>query len=70
VPPAISFEFKIEPLSFREYLAFKRIKYKPIGVCEKDLARLFDEFILSEGFPELVGVKEKAVVRKYLREHC
>jgi len=62
------FEFKIEPLSFREYLAFKRIKYKPIGLYEKDLARLFDEFILSEGFPELVGVKEKAVVRKYLRE--
>jgi predicted AAA+ superfamily ATPase len=62
------FEFKIEPLSFREYLAFKGTKYKPIGLYEKDLARLFDEFIISEGFPELVGVKDKAVVRKYLRE--
>jgi uncharacterized protein len=62
------FEFKIEPLSFREYLAFKGIKYEPIGLYEKDLARLFDEFILSEGFPELVDVKEKTIVKKYLRE--
>jgi predicted AAA+ superfamily ATPase len=62
------FEFKIEPLSFREYLAFKGIKYEPIGLYEKDLARLFDEFILSEGFPELVGVKEKTILKKYLRE--
>jgi predicted AAA+ superfamily ATPase len=62
------FEFKVEPLSFGEYLAFRQIRYKPIELYEKELARLFDEFIMSEGFPELVGVKEKTVVRKYLRE--
>jgi len=62
------FEFKIEPLSFGEYLAFKGIKYKPIGLYEKELAGLFDEFTLSQGFPELVGVKEKSIVKKYLRE--
>jgi predicted AAA+ superfamily ATPase len=62
------FEFKIEPLSFAEYLAFKGTKYKPMGLYERDLARLFDEFIISEGFPELVGVNDKVVVRKYLRE--
>lgn len=62
------FEFKIDPLSFSEYLSFKGIKYEPVGLYEKELARLFTEFVLSQGFPELLGVREKAVVRKYLRE--
>jgi predicted AAA+ superfamily ATPase len=62
------FEFKVEPLSFREYLVFRGIKYEPVELYKRDLTRLFDEFAVSQGFPELVGVKEKAVVRKYLRE--
>jgi len=62
------FEFKIEPLSFKEYLLFLGTKYEPLELYERELARLFDEFMLSEGFPELVGVKDKLVVKKYLRE--
>lgn len=62
------FEFKVEPLSFREYLGFKNIEYKPIRLYEKELSRLFEEFVLTQGFPELVGVMDKAVLRKYLRE--
>ncbi len=62
------FEFKIEPLNFREYLVFKGKVYKPIDLYEKELANLFDEFILTQGFPELVGVKDRSVIRKYLRE--
>jgi len=62
------FEFAIEPLSFREYLTFKEVKFEPIGLYEKELAKHFDEFLLTEGFPELVGVKDKTVVKKYLRE--
>lgn len=62
------FEFKIEPLSFREYLTFKNATYRPLGLHGKELARLFDEFILTEGFPELVGVNDKTMIRKYLRE--
>lgn len=62
------FEFKIDPLSFKEYLLFMGTKYEPLELHERELARLFDEFMLSEGFPELVGVKDKLVVKKYLRE--
>jgi predicted AAA+ superfamily ATPase len=62
------FQFKIDPLSFREYLSFRRIKYEPIDLYEKELGRLFNEFISSQGFPELVGIREKAVLRKYLVE--
>ncbi len=62
------FEFKIEPLTFKEFLIFKEIKLKPIGLYERDLKRLFNEFILTMGFPELVGICDKEIIRKYVKE--
>jgi len=62
------FEFKIEPLNFREYLGFRMAKPEPPGLYGGELKRLFDEFALTLGFPELVNVSAKEVIRKYLRE--
>ncbi|SNQ59295.1 ATP-binding protein [Candidatus Methanoperedens nitratireducens] len=62
------FEFKVETLSFKEFLSFKGVKYEPVGLYEKELARLFEEYILCQGFPELVGIKDKSVIRKYVKE--
>jgi len=62
------FEFKIEPLSFKEFLEFKNFSPKPIGLYEDKLAKLFDEFVLTQGFPELVGVKDKDIIKKYIKE--
>lgn len=62
------FEFKVEPLSFKEFLLFKEACFEPVGLYEKELTRLFDEFTLTLGFPELVNVKDKDVIRKYVRE--
>ena len=62
------FEFKVELLSFKEFLSFKEIDFKPIGLYEKELSRLFEEFTLMLGFPELVGVNEKDIVKKYVKE--
>jgi hypothetical protein len=62
------FEFKLEPLSFREFLSFKGVDFYPIGIHEKELKKLFNEFILTLGFPELVGIKEKEIIKKYIRE--
>ncbi len=62
------FEFKINPLSFKEFLIFKKRKFKPIGLYEKELNKLFNEFILTQGFPELVDVKDKDIIRKYIKE--
>jgi len=61
------FEFKVEQLSFKEFLGFKNLEIKPIGLYEKELAKLFQEFVFTMGFPELVG-KEKEVIRKYVQE--
>ena len=62
------FEFKIEPLSFKEFLAFKGADLKPISLYEQQLAKLFNEFILTLGFPELVGIKDKLIIKKYVKE--
>jgi len=62
------FEFRVDPLSFREYLAFRDVDYRPIRLYERELAKLFDDFVATQGFPELVSVRDKSVIRKYLRE--
>ncbi len=62
------FEFKVETLSFKEFLNFKGMEHKPIGLYEKELAGLFEEYILCQGFPELVGIKDRSVIRKYVKE--
>lgn len=63
------FEFRVEPLNFREFLSFRGIDLKPIGFHEAELAKLFNEFVLTMGFPELAGVKEKEIIKKYLNEN-
>jgi predicted AAA+ superfamily ATPase len=62
------FEFKVEPLSFREFLSFKGAVYKPIGLYEKELVRLFREYTITQGFPEMVGIKDKDIIKKYIVE--
>ncbi|MDO8554582.1 MAG: ATP-binding protein [Candidatus Micrarchaeota archaeon] len=62
------FEFKVEPLTFKEFLVFRGVSYQPIGLYEKELRNLFDDFILTMGFPELYGVKDKETIRKYIKD--
>ncbi|CAG0977261.1 hypothetical protein METP3_01861 [Methanosarcinales archaeon] len=62
------FEFKVENLSFKEFLRFKGIEYSPIGLYETELSKLFEEYTLNQGFPELVGIKDKDIIRKYIKE--
>jgi len=62
------FEFKVNPLSFTEFLWFKEAVYKPIGLYEKELAKLFKEYSLTQGFPELVGINDNEIIKKYVME--
>lgn len=62
------FEFKIEPLSFKEFLGFKDIHIQKIGLYEKELSKLFREYMFTQGFPELVNIKEKEIIKKYIME--
>jgi len=62
------FEFKIDPLTFKEFLRFKERNFKKIELYEKELSRLFNEYIAIQGFPELVNIKEKEIIKKYIKE--
>lgn len=62
------FEFNVGTLTFREFLCFREADYKPIGLHEKELKKLLGEFALTLGFPELANVKEKDIIKKYVRE--
>lgn len=62
------FEFKIDPLSFKEFLIFKNKYFDNIELYEREISMLFEEFIATHGFPELVEVKEKEIIRKYVEE--
>ncbi|MEM4219002.1 MAG: ATP-binding protein [Candidatus Micrarchaeia archaeon] len=62
------FEFKVEPLSFKEFLNFKQLKFEPVELYERELKEQFKEFTLTYGFPELVGIKDKEIIKKYVVE--
>src|SRR3989344_1521779 len=62
------FEFKVDPLSFKEFLSFKGLNLKPTGLYEKELLRIFEEFMSSGGFPELVDMKDNDFIKNYIRE--
>ena len=61
-------EFKVEPLSFREYLSFAGVGWQPLEVHRAAVVRALDDFTLTQGFPELVGVDDKATIRRHLRD--
>lgn len=63
------FEFRVNTLSFREFLRFKGFKFDSVDIFSNELARLFDEFEHMLGFPELVDVNEKEIIRKYIKEN-
>jgi len=62
------FEFKVESLTFKEFLRFKNLDLTPAGLYAKELAMRFDEFVLTQGFPELVGIDDKEIIKKYIDE--
>ncbi len=62
------FEFKVNPLSFAEFLDFKGRHFDNIRLHEGELRRLLNEFIRIQGFPELIGIDDPVAIRKYIVE--
>ena len=62
------FEFKVESLTFKEFLYFKDKKLKEPALYKRELQELFEEFMFTQGFPELVGIKDKEIIKKYIKE--
>ncbi|MEK6927053.1 MAG: ATP-binding protein [Nanoarchaeota archaeon] len=61
------FEFRVNPLSFKEYLSFKEKKFNNIDLYKDEILKEFENYLLCNGFPELID-KEKEVSMKYVQE--
>ena len=62
------FEFKVETLTFKEFIRFKGINYSSLELYKEEYFRLFEEFVFSGGFPELCGIKDKEKIKMYVKE--
>ncbi len=64
------FLFNISQLSFKEFITFKdkkSILERP-RLYRKELRQLFGDYLNTQGFPELVNIKDREVIKKYIRE--
>ena len=61
------FEFKLNPLGFKEYLSFKDKKFDNFKLHRKEILKEFNNFLMCNGFPELID-KEPEIIKKYIRE--
>src|SRR3989344_7941899 len=61
------YEFKINPLSFKEFLEFRNIKINNFFIQKEKIIENFKQFLISGGFPELINSKEDEA-RKYINE--
>ncbi len=64
------FLFNVKLLSFKEFIAFKGQKalLERPRLYRKELLQLFENYLHTQGFPELVDIKDREVIRKYIRE--
>ena len=64
------FLFNVKLLSFKEFIAFKGQKalLERPRLYRKELLQLFEDYLHTQGFPELVDIKDREVIRKYIRE--
>ncbi|MCX6748520.1 MAG: ATP-binding protein [Candidatus Pacearchaeota archaeon] len=61
------FEFKLNPLNFKEYLDFKDKKFDNLMLYKDEILKEFNNFLMCNGFPELID-KEPEIIKKYIRE--
>lgn len=62
------FEFFLTPLRFTEFLQFKGVSFSRPQLYFQELRQLFHEYLLCNGFPELIGANQ-LFVEKYLKEN-
>ncbi len=62
------FEFKVNPLNFREYLRFKGKKIDNLQLYKEEILLEFNNFLFCNGFPEIVN-ENKEIIKKYIKEN-
>ncbi|MBI5066491.1 ATP-binding protein [Candidatus Woesearchaeota archaeon] len=63
------YEFFITPLTFKEYLVFKKIPMNNILLYKKEILSAFQSYLVNNGFPELAEEQNKEIIKKYIKEN-
>lgn len=65
-----SFEFKINPLDFKEYLKFRKINYDEdrLDIFKDKLIRELDLYLYNSGFFEMIEENNPEIIRRYFKD--
>ncbi len=62
------FEFKMNPLSFKEYLIFRGKLFDNLILYREEILKEFKKYLICNGFPELIG-KDRNFILKYIQQN-
>ncbi len=62
------FEFKVNPLTFDEFLSFRKKKFDNLNLYKKELLNELDKYLICNGFPEIINENEE-ICEKYINEN-
>ena len=65
------YDFKLNPLSFKEFLKLKdiEVRFEEWQIYERRVLPLFHDYLLKGGFPEIVEEESEEKIRNYLRNN-
>lgn len=65
------FDFLLEPLSFKEFLEWKGVKFdiKKIELYQREISPLFFDYMRKGGFPEIIGESDDEKIRNYIKNN-
>lgn len=63
------FDFLLEPLTFKEFLEWKNIKFddKKIEIFQKEIMPLFYDYLRKGGFPEIIDEENDEKIKNYIK---
>lgn len=62
------FEFKINTLTFKEFLTFRDLKFDNIQLYKKEILNEFKKYLACNGFPEIVN-ESREIIEKYIKNN-
>ncbi|MDP3026358.1 MAG: AAA family ATPase, partial [Nanoarchaeota archaeon] len=65
-----SFSFILKPLTFKEYLKMKKVKFdeKRLSLYKSEIEKHLDHYLKIGGFPELIGENDENKISRYVKE--
>ncbi len=65
-----TFSFNLMPLTFKEYLKLKKIRFdkKRVSLYKREIEDAFEHYLKTGGFPELINELDEIKISRYIKE--